>query len=363
MHDIIIIGAGPAGLMAARTLKAQGVDSFLVIDSKREIGYPLRCGEGIGVHEFHEFFDKAEYGFIRNTGYEHEVVYEDLKRNFSCPFYQLDRPEFERWMSEDIKDHIKLDSKCIDVEFFGDRVEVVTAKERLAARMIIVSYGCNFFIQKKLNIKKIPDIVIAGYGGIYKTKNIDKRKFYYYFDKDYAGYLWVFPKGDDVANIGFGAFELRDNVKEVLERLLKKYNIEAEKVSGYSGVVPCSGPLQRTYSDKVLFCGNAAGQVYAGTGEGIYFALKSGRLAAMTAVDGIKKNDYSKKILKRYEKNWKKEFGLQMRSGIVFAELLGMAHKFKMVKKAFSSPSETELKGMIIKGALPYRAKLMWRLS
>ncbi len=50
-YDIIIIGAGPAGLMAARELKKQNI-KFLIIDSKKEIGLPLRCGEGIREKEF-----------------------------------------------------------------------------------------------------------------------------------------------------------------------------------------------------------------------------------------------------------------------------------------------------------------------
>lgn len=363
MYDVIIIGAGPAGLMAARTLKEKCVENFVIIDPKKELGRPLRCGEGIGVHEFHEFFPEGDYKFVKNTGYAHEVIYEDLKRVFSCPFYQVDRSEFEKWMGEAVSENVKLETKCTDVNFYDNRVEVVTDKDLIVGKMIIVCYGSNFFIQKKIGIKKIPKVMIAGYGGIYKIKSIDKRKFYYYFVKEHKGYLWIFPKSDYEANIGFGAFNFNGNIKETLQKLLVKFGIDAEQISEYSGVVPCSGPLSRTYADRAMFCGNAAGLVYAGTGEGIYFALKSGKLAAESAIDAISKNRFDRRTLKDYEDSWKKAFGKQMKSGKMFAELLEMAYRFDIVKRIFNAPSEQELKDMIIRGILPYRVKLMWRLS
>ncbi|MFH1470729.1 MAG: NAD(P)/FAD-dependent oxidoreductase, partial [Candidatus Micrarchaeota archaeon] len=53
-YDVIVVGAGPAGSMAARDA-ARGGASVLLIERKKEIGAPVRCGEGIGGHWMHEF--------------------------------------------------------------------------------------------------------------------------------------------------------------------------------------------------------------------------------------------------------------------------------------------------------------------
>ena len=64
MYDIVIIGAGPAGLMAARSLPKNF--SFLVIDSKDKIGLPLKCGEGIREDKFIRIFHHKNYSLVTN---------------------------------------------------------------------------------------------------------------------------------------------------------------------------------------------------------------------------------------------------------------------------------------------------------
>jgi flavin-dependent dehydrogenase len=76
MHDVIIIGAGTAGLMAARQLSCK----FLVLESKKQIGYPLRCGEGIREKVFLKFFKHTNYPFIRNKVIGHVFMVNKVKR-------------------------------------------------------------------------------------------------------------------------------------------------------------------------------------------------------------------------------------------------------------------------------------------
>ncbi len=361
-YNIIIIGAGPAGLMAARELKKQNIN-FLIIDSKKEIGLPLRCGEGIREKEFLEFFEHKKYPFVKNTINTHEVHYEDLKKVFHENFLELDRPEFEKWLAEPIKNNLNLSTACKDININENNIEIITNKETLTADLIILAYGCNFNIQKKLDlVKKQPNMVL-GYGGIYKNHNLDKNKFYYFFDQEYLGYLWVFPKDKRLANIGFGAFNTNKNTKEILNKLLKKYKINARQISEYAGIVPCSGPINKTYTDRLLICGNAAGQVHAFSGEGIYYGLITGKLAVNTAIKAVKENNFSKEFLKNYEKDWKKEIGKNMKAGIIEGELLKLAFKYKKVKRLFNSPTEKELKEMMVHGNVPLRAKIAYILA
>ena len=71
-----------------------------------------------------------------------------------------------------------------------------------------------------------------------------------YYDDKYQGYLWIFPKNKDTANVGFGSIVKGVNVKKALFELMSKINPSMKEISSYSGVVPCSGPIERTYYDR-----------------------------------------------------------------------------------------------------------------
>jgi digeranylgeranylglycerophospholipid reductase len=361
-YGIIIIGAGPAGLMAARELNQHNIN-FLIIDSKKGIGLPLKCGEGIREKEFIEFFKHKNYPFVKNTISIHEVHYEDLIRTFKENFLELDRPEFEKWLAKPIKNNLKLSTTCQDINIKENLAEIITNKGILTADLVILAYGCNFNVQKGLGLVKKDQNIVLGYGGIFKNHNLDPNKFYYFFGTKYLGYLWAFPKDKKTANIGFGAFNTNKNTKEIFKKLLKKYKINATQISEYAGIVPCSGPIEKTYACRLLICGNAAGHVHAFSGEGIYYGLIAGQLAAKTAAKAVKQNKFNKKFLKRYEKEWKRKISKNMKAGIMEAKLLQLAFRCNKLKSLFSAPSEEELKQMMLYGRIPFRAKIAYYLS
>jgi len=359
MYDIVIIGAGPAGLMAARTLNKN--INFICIDSKKTIGLPLRCGEGVREKEFLQFFKHKNHKFVKNTVTTHKIIYNNLERKVKVNFLELDRPKFEQFLAKPIRKRIKLNTTCRDIKIKKEHAEIITNKRIIKSKLVILANGANYHLQKKLKlIKKDPNLII-GYGGIYKIQNINKNNFYYFFEKNKYGYLWIFPKNKNQANIGYGPLKDK-NPKTTLKKLLKKYNIKSKQIKEYAGIVSVSGPIQKTYENRILVCGTAAGFVYAGTGEGIHFALLSGKIAAETANKAIEKNNFSSKFLKNYETKWKKAIGNSMKSGIIFRDLLYLAIRKNVVKKLFKIPKEKDLKLMVLEGKTPLKARIFWHL-
>ena len=109
-----------------------------------------------------------------------------------------------------------------------------------------------------------------------------------------------------------------------------------------------------------MIWGDAAGFVYAGTGEGIYFALESGRIASQIAAKAVNKHNFKKEFLSKYEKEWKKSFAKLMKAGIIFYDLQYIAFKRKKTKELFTLPTDKEIKEMLSEGKVPLRAKLIW---
>jgi len=371
LYDVIIVGAGPAGLMAARELSRVN-KNYLLIDSKKVIGYPLKCAEGISESTFIKFFGHKNYPFVRNTVHSHVIRYKNFERSFDANFLQLDRPKWELWMSKGL--NIKLNCRLEDVNITKAYAELQTSSGLLRTKLLILCNGCNFHIQKKLQLTSKNPLIAIAYGGIYKNyigiaskhrNTFVSDAFYYYFDEEFFGYLWIFPKNSDEANIGIAFYPVSHEHKDprlLLDKFLKKYDIKVEKISEYAGIIPCSGPISKTYSNRIMVCGDSAGMVYAGTGEGIKYALTSGRLAALTAIKSLHLNRFDKHFLKKYENAWKKEFGREMIAGELFFDLTVAATRIGKIKSLFRIPSDKEVRELVLEGKYPFKAWLAWKL-
>ena len=86
--------------------------------------------------------------------------------------------------------------------------------------------------------------------------------------------------------------------------------------------LPISGPLARTYADRVLLAGDAGGFVNALTAEGIYYAMVSGELAAHCGVDAIRAGNFASGQLRGYERAWKREIGDELAHSVRLQKLL-----------------------------------------
>jgi flavin-dependent dehydrogenase len=138
------------------------------------------------------------------------------------------------------------------------------------------------------------------------------------------GYGWVFPKKDSV-NIGIGEIKPsasqtanRPNLKEFYEnyiRLLKESKIipptiKLGKIQG--GILPLN-PLKKTFVDRVVLCGDAAGLMNPLTGDGIDYAMSSGKIAAEVCTEALEADDTSAFFLSKYQQLWKNDFGKEIK--------------------------------------------------
>ena len=119
-----------------------------------------------------------------------------------------------------------------------------------------------------------------------------------------AGYVWIFPKSDDVANVGLGVLKtyVDDTSQDILNNFVKshKETQNAQAVEMNVGGDPLGGIVKERYADNIMVVGDAAGFVDPLTGDGIRGALLSGMYAGSVAAKAIKNGDCSKESLNEY---------------------------------------------------------------
>jgi flavin-dependent dehydrogenase len=138
------------------------------------------------------------------------------------------------------------------------------------------------------------------------------------------GFGWIAPKNGCV-NIGIGEMQpsssqhqMKRPLKEVyrefihilIERKLIPSTITSDTIQG--GALPLQ-PLEKTFTDRVVLCGDAAGQMNPLTGDGIHYAMSSGKFAADVCAMALESGTTNASFLSKYQTLWKNDFGEEIR--------------------------------------------------
>jgi len=363
-YDVIVVGAGPSGLMAAREL-AQSDVRYLIIESSEQIGYPLRCGEITREETFSELLGHSADPFIRNKINTVSFQIENTRRLMRKTFFMLDKPKLLQWLSVPVENHLRLNTKVESLSIKNGGLEAVTNKGVLRAKLAVIASGTDYRLQRKVGLLKRDIELVPCVGGLFRNTTLDPETAYFYYDERSSVATWFFPRGEDIVNAGAGRI-LKNRTTEryslgnVFRDIARKGEIPLEGELSFVGTYVTSGPLRRTYADRLLFCGDAAGHVFAGIGEGIYFALKAGQIAGRTAIKALKQRRLDSQFLQTYQAEWQTSLGRQMDSGVVFATVLFFLMRHHLTHKALKIINPNEIHDMWIEGHCSLRLKLVY---
>jgi len=330
-YDVIVIGAGPAGSMAARTATEAGC-SVLILEKRSAIGTPIRCAEGIGKQDLEDFIvpDPAWISAEIKRGV---LVAPDGRRitvsGTHTVGYTLDRKLFDRvlaWNAIEAGAEIEVKTLAVPLMENGILVGVTVVQngitKNVRARVVIAADGVESQFAKLTGINTTLKLSEIATCMEYLVTGIDIEEdtnvFYFSHEIAPSGYLWIFPKGKKRANIGIG---IRGDysgdghrAKDYLDAFIQKHYPDGKILEVISGGVPVTRPLPETYGDNLLIAGDAAHVSDPMTGGGIYQALYTGRLAGKTAANAIHAGDTSKTALSVYDAKWRNSsFGWNLR--------------------------------------------------
>lgn len=357
MYDVIILGAGPAGLMAGRSLKDSNL-KYLIIDSREEIGNTIRFSDTIREEDFLEIFKTTDFKFIKNKIESHEFNFANIKRELKLPFLELDAKEFFNFLAEPIKDKIKLNLEVEDINITDEQADIKTSKGIIRTKLLILTYSHNFKFQKKFGPLNKETKLITLYGETFNNHKLEKNKFYLYLTPNTFNYFWAFPKNEETIQMGYAVNGVKD-VKDRFEELAKTLGFnEIQKVSKFGGIFPLN--QTKSYSNRVLITETASAFLYPFIGEGLNYSLKSGKIAGDISIEACKNNKFDEDFLKTYETVWKKEFQDKINARDMFREISEFVMK-NGKESLIMGQSDKNLTNFLLKGRFPLKTKLEYK--
>jgi len=328
-YDVVVIGAGPAGSIAARTTAQAGL-ATLLIEKRQEIGSPVRCGEAVGRETVEKFIPldprwiASEIDCFSVSNPQGDcVVLPPLEHTLV-----LERKIFDRELAHSAARagaEVIVKARATDLMRNGNGVTgvklVVQGEPREArAQVVIGADGTESQSPRWAGLKSIPQLKDYYSAAQYLMADIDlnERICQYHIGWSIApgGYCWVFPKGDRKANIGIVMWVDPKETKTAIQYLnafiaarFPGKSILAQVVGG----IPITNVLPEMVTDGYMAVGDAAHQSDPLTAGGITNSMQGGQFAAEVAIEGIKTGDVSKNLLKKYEEKWDARFGKEYR--------------------------------------------------
>lgn len=357
--DVLVVGAGPAGSSAAK-YAAKGGAEVLLIDKKSEIGTPKRCAEGVSKNGLKKLGIKPDSRWIAAemdrvrlispSGIDVWLNPENVK--FPETGYTLERKVFDKHMAMDaVRAGSQIMVKTLAKELTSqDNYVLVKAKNMdkridIKAKIIIGADGPESRVGRWAGLKSTTRAKNMESGAQFEMVGVEleyKRATEFYFGNVApGGYAWIFPKGEDIANVGLGVINTMTS-RSAYEHLLDFIkNCDATKnavpVEFNVGGVPVGGPLKNLVTDSAMIVGDAAGQVNPFTGGGIISGMQAGLIAGEVAANAIENGNCSYESLKEYEKRFQEEIGNSFKKYLMAKEyLLSLSDKeLDSVAKAF----------------------------
>jgi len=304
--DVLVVGAGPAGSIAALTLARAGVRTVLV--EAKSFPREKVCGDGIIPDSIKLLRDVGLFSDVEAMAHRAEQarLFAPSGRSFvlHAPLLTLRRQRLDALLAEaatksgaELLERISIKGPIIS----GNAVAGAHGRSKggkkieIRAPITILATGAASGMLAAFGVQTRSQPSALAMRAYYKTPNIDAKEMVISYEKQVMpGYGWVFPMGNGEANVGVGVF-LEDgrtgtNLKELFERFTEGCPHVRDLLAGAEPLGPLRGAPLRCSLDGakpaaagLLVAGEALGTTYAYTGEGIGKSMESGQLAGRVA--------------------------------------------------------------------------------
>ncbi len=338
MFDVAVVGAGPGGSAAAHYLAAGGLNVLLL--DKSDFPRDKTCGDGLtpralSILNDMGILDESERAGFRSPGLTLRAnggasMSSTIPAHPKYPSHVLVVPRFK------LDDIVRRRALASGAHFEGRvRVQNLQVKSggvtissdrdgkptEFKARVVILAIGANMSLLQQLGIlKHIPRTIVAVRAYYEGIQGLGDYLQAHFEGVPMPGYGWVFPIAKDTANVGVGMWRDKAydgdpvSIRSAMDKFVSSAGL-SPLLAGARQVGPIkSYPLRidfttaPTYGERILLVGESAGLVSPLTGEGIDFALESGKLAAEFLNSIFTAGDFSKSAFSGYDKVLRSNF-------------------------------------------------------
>jgi digeranylgeranylglycerophospholipid reductase len=315
-YDIVVVGAGPAGLCAGISAAKEGC-KVLIIERRSEIGSPIRTSGGSWIAEMQEFNIPASlYNPISKITFrssnEEASFSSNPPQNCVLNVRGLYQYLAEQALNLGAKISVRTSAKELilqNSDVKGVTIVKFSERKHICADVVIDASGYSCFSYRDIGIK-VPDRFAEGVEyELYAPHFVPNESFLFVGGRICkSGYGWIFPCGNSRARIGVGIIK-PDNPQDpisVLNKFISTSNLieGSREIEFHHGFLPCWGYLTKNVFNGLIIIGDAAGHLPLLVGEGIRFAMKSGLVAGRVAAEAVKNSDPSEKRLSTFKKEW-----------------------------------------------------------
>jgi geranylgeranyl reductase family protein len=335
-YDVVIVGGGPVGLIAAKEIAGAGYKAC-VVEEHQEIGYPVQCSGLYSISGLKALDLSLDDSIISNT-IRGGRFYSPLGREFTA-YSNVERARvvekklFDKYLAKEAAragGEFKLKTKAEEIAVNNGvrvRTEGIYGEETLESELIICADGVRSTIARQWGLET-PKKIVAAIQVEVDDVDMERDIAEVYFGRRYAPnfYAWILPK-ENTYEVGLGIRRPEAKLSEYLARFMRQHPVASKKICGSSFVEMNVGAfavetIDRSVAERALIVGDAAGQVKASTGGGVITGGIAARIAGKACVKALEEENYSQSFLKKhYEDRWRAEIGLELQMHEALREL------------------------------------------
>lgn len=311
--DVLIVGGGPGGLFMAARLAERGVRT-LVCEEHARVGDPVHCTGVLAA----ESFDRFELPTVATVNQLTSVRFLSpggIPVDYTTPVplaTVIDRPVFDRALADRAVAagaEVRLGARVAGLEIGAAGAVAQVGGDTVHARLAVLACGATYKFQRRFGFG-LPTSYLQTAQRELPARHPGTVELHFGQDVAPGGFAWAVPvlrPGGACVRIGVMASrDIRGCYDRMVARIGDQWGVGDRDHAPRVKILPL-GAVGRTYGDRLLAIGDAAGLVKPTTGGGIYYSILSAAFAADVAVRALAADRLDAQTLSAYERAWRAE--------------------------------------------------------